>query len=176
MDFTEVTLEREDIFSGRVFDIHKDRVRLPDGKEAFREVVEHTGGVCIAAVDEYRRIYLVEQFRYPLKETTLEVVAGKLERDEDPLDAAARELKEEAGFTAMSLTEIGVFYPSPGFCSEKLHFYLATNLIPGKQNLDEGEFLNCVRMPLEEAVEKVMQNSIVDGKTKALILMVDRLI
>ena len=176
MELNEVTLSREDIFKGRVFEIHKDIVKLPDGTQAYREVVEHTGGVCIAAVDEDNHIFLVEQFRYPIKKITLEVPAGKLEFNEDPLKAAIRELSEETGFSAGNIVKIGSFYPSPGFCSELLHFYLATDLVQGEQHLDEGEFLRCIRMPLKEAVEKVLSDEIDDGKTKALIMLADRII
>lgn len=176
MDFYEETLSREDIFRGRVFDIHRDVVRLPDGKQSFREVVEHSGGVCIAAVDDERGIYLVEQYRYPFGELTLEVAAGRLEPGEDPLDAAVRELSEETGLTAKDMKKVGVFYSSPGFLSEKLHLYLATGLTAGRQHLDEGEFLRVKRMPLSEAVDKVIFDEIADGKTKTLVLLADRLI
>lgn len=174
--FFEQMINSEEIFNGKVFDIHKDRVRLQDGSEAWREVVEHSGGVCIAAVDDSRNIFLVEQYRYPLKEVTLEVAAGKLEKGEEPLAAAIRELSEETGFLSKCVKKIGTFYPSPGYSSEKLYFYLATELILGEKHPDEGEFLNCVRIPLNEAVDKVLSDEIVDGKTKALILLADRMV
>ena len=176
MELYEKTLEREDIFSGRVFDIHRDRVVLPDDSRAFREVVEHNGGVCVAAVDNERRVYLVEQYRYPLKTVTLEIVAGKLEKGEEPLAAAKRELSEEAGLEAGEVRLVGTFYSSPGFCSEKLYLFLATDLKEGEQHLDDGEFLRCRRMPLAEAVEMVMSDLIADGKTKTLILLADRIL
>lgn len=176
MQFFEKTLSREDIYHGRVFDIHRDRVRLSDGSEAGREVVEHSGGVCIAAVDEARNICLVTQFRYPLGEETLEVPAGKLEPGEDPLVAAVRELGEETGYTAENIEKIGTFYSSPGFCSETLHFYLATGLTPGEQHLDEGELLTARKLPLDEAVRMVLCDKIKDGKTKTLVLLADRLV
>ena len=176
MAFYEETLSREEIFEGKVFTIHRDSVRLQDETKATREVVEHPGGVCIAAVDSRRFIYLVEQYRYPLGEVTLEVAAGRLEPGEDPLCAAVRELSEETGFSAENIKKVGTFYSSPGFCSEKLHLFLATELIEGEQHLDDGEFLRCVRMPLDEAVKKIMSDEIVDGKTKALVLLADRLV
>lgn len=174
--FYEQTLSRENIFNGKVFDIHRDRVKLSDNSEAWREVVEHSGGVCIAAIDESRNIILVEQFRYPLNGLTLEVVAGKLDKGEDPDTAASRELSEETGFSAKKLIKVGTFYSSPGFCSEKLHFYLATGLTEGEKHPDEGELLNSVILPLGEAIEKVLADEITDGKTKALILLADRIL
>lgn len=176
MNLVEKTIAREDIFSGKVFDIHKDTVVLPDNKQAFREVVEHSGGVCIAAIDEKRNIFLVEQYRYPLQAVTLEVVAGKLEKGEDPLEAAIRELSEETGLKADSIKKIGTFHSSPGFCSEKLHFYLATELSQEEQHLDEGEFLNCTKLPLTKVVDMIINDEITDGKTKALVLMVDKIL
>ena len=176
MGFFEETLSREDIFSGKVFEVHRDHVRLSDGHESIREVVEHSGGVCIAAIDQNRDVWLVRQFRYPMKMETLEVPAGKLEKGEQPLPAAIRELGEETGLTAGKIEAIGTFYSSPGFCSETLHFYLATDLLMGEQHLDEGELLNCVKMPLKKAVEMVLADQIKDGKTKSLILLADRLI
>lgn len=176
MAFFEETLSREDIYEGRVIDIHRDRVRLSDGSEGTREVVEHPGGVCIAAVDEGRNIYLVRQFRYPLGRETLEVPAGKLERGEDPLPAAVRELGEETGLSAERIRPVGTFFSSPGFCSERLFFYLATGLVPGEQHLDEGELLNVEKLPLEQAVSMAMSDEIQDGKTKALILIADKLV
>jgi len=175
INLEEKTVSREDIFNGRVFDVHRDKILLPDNREAFREVVEHNGGVCIAAVDEENNIYLVEQFRYPLREVTLEVVAGKLEKGEDPLEAAIRELSEEAGLKTASIRQVGILYPSPGYCSEKLYLYLATELQEGEQHLDDGEFLKCIKVPLSTAVEMVVSDQIVDGKTKALVLLVDKL-
>jgi len=176
MEFFEKTEKREDIFSGRVFEIHKDEVVLSDGTRAFREVVEHSGGVCVAAVDENKNILLVKQYRYPLKKVTVEVPAGKLEPSEDPMDAAIRELSEETGYDAGKLIKVGTFLSSPGFCSEKLHFYLATDLIPGKQHLDDGELLRCIKIPLQQAVDMVLSDEIDDGKTKALILLADKIV
>ena len=175
MDLSEETLEREDIFKGKVFDVHRDVVRLPDGKQAFREVVEHSGGVCIAAVDGERNIYLVEQFRYPFREVTLEVAAGRLEAGEEPLAAAVRELSEETGISAKEIKKVGTFYSSPGFLSEKLHLYLAEGITVGRQHLDDGEFLCVRKIPLCEAVDMVFLDEISDGKTKVLILLADRL-
>jgi ADP-ribose pyrophosphatase len=176
MEFFEKTLSKEEIYDGKVFRIHRDNVELSDGRNATREVVEHSGGVCIAAVDDCRNMYFVRQFRYPLQRETLEVPAGKLEPGEAPLPAAMRELSEETGLLADKIDSIGTFYSSPGFCSETLYFYLATGLTEGEQHPDDGELLRAMKMPLEKAVEMVLRDEIKDGKTKTLVLLADRLV
>lgn len=176
MDFSEKTRSSETVFEGRVFTAKRDTALLPNGRLASREVVVHNGGVCIAAVDDERNIYLVDQFRYPFMKTLTELPAGKLEKGEDPDLAAARELKEETGFTAKSLVRVAESYPSPGYCSEILYLYLATGLTAGEQKLDEDEFLSCYKLPLSEAVRRVMSGEISDGKTQSLVLLADRLL
>ncbi len=176
MKLSEKTKSVETIFEGKIIRVHKDIAVLQNGREATREVVEHPGGVCIAAVDSNRNIFLVDQFRYPMGEVVTELPAGKLEWGEDPDSAAERELKEETGFTADSIKCLGVTYPSPGFSAEKLYLYLATGLHEGEMNLDEDEFLNCYKTPLSEAVKMVEDNRIKDGKSVSLILLADKLV
>ncbi len=176
MEYTEETYSSETVFEGKVFTAKRDVARLHNGKLAAREVVVHTGGVCIAAVDENRNVYLVDQFRYPFMKTVTELPAGKLERGENPDLAAARELKEETGFTAKSLVRVAENYPTPGYCSEILYLYLATGLTAGEQRLDEDEFLNCYKLPLAEAARRVLSGEISDGKTQALLLIADKLL
>ena len=174
MNFTETTLSSDRLFTGRLVSVRRDSVRLSDGRESIREVVDHPGGVVIAAVDG-QQVYMVEQFRYPMMETLLELPAGKLERQEDPDLAAERELREETGLIAGVVRRIGVTYPSPGYCGEKLYLYLATDLRQGEQQLDEGELLHCRRMPLDEVMPMVYDNTIRDAKTIALLSMVDHM-
>lgn len=176
MDFSEKTRSSETVFEGRVFTAKRDTALLPNGRLASREVVVHNGGVCIAAVDDERNIYLVDQFRYPFMKTLTELPAGKLEKGENPDLAAARELKEETGFSAKSLVRVAESYPSPGYCSEILYLYLATGLTAGEQRLDEDEFLSCYKLPLSEAVRRVLSGEISDGKTQSLVLLADRLL
>ena len=170
MDYTEKCLHREDVFHGRIFDAHRDRVSLPDGSEALREIVEHSGGVAVIPVDADGFVWCVRQFRYAFGQHMLEVPAGKLEPGEDPLDCAVRELSEETGFTAERYTYLGALYPSPGYCRETLHLYLATGLKPGKAHLDPGEFLDVERHSLEELTELVLQNELPDAKTAMAVL------
>jgi len=170
MDYTEKTLSREEIYRGKVVDLHKDRILLPDGREGIREVMEHPGGVTVLPLDEQGNVYCVRQFRYPLGQHLLEVPAGKLERGEDPLECAVRELSEETGFTADRLIDLGKIYPSPGYSAETLYLYLALGLHAGKMHPDEGEFLDVEPHPLAELTEMIMLGQLSDGKTVAAVL------
>ena len=170
MDYTEKKLRRVNRYEGIVVDLTVDRVRLPDGTESFREVVEHPGGVCILPVDDDGNAWCVRQYRYAMGEHLLEAPAGKLERGEDPLKAAERELGEETGFTAGKLIDLGAYYSSPGISTEKLHLYLAVRLRRGQAHPDEGEFLDLVRIPFEELYERVLHSEIPDPKTAIFFL------
>ncbi len=174
MDLSEKTLSSERLYEGRVVRLRRDVIELPDGKQAFREVVEHNGGAGVAAVDGEGFVWLVRQYRHPFAEVTLEVPAGKLEAGENPDLAIVRELREETGCTADRVEFLGVNYPTPGYCAEKLYLYLATGLHQGAQQLDEDEYLDIVRMPLAEAVEKVYSNEIKDSKTVAALLLAQK--
>ncbi len=176
MELIEKKLTSEEKFKGHIITVQLDTIELPDGKEAFREVVRHNGAVCIAAIDG-NDVIMVEQYRYPIERVTLELCAGKLDsRDEEPFQAALRELREETGLIALDLEYIGDYYSTPGFCDEHIYFYLATEFEKTSLDLDDDEFLNVKRLPLSEAVDMVMDNRIVDGKTKALLLMAEKLL
>ncbi|MEG1757253.1 MAG: NUDIX hydrolase [Oscillospiraceae bacterium] len=171
MKLHEETVDSQVIYDGRIIKVRKDAVKLCNGKITSREVVEHPGGVCIAAIDDEKNIYVVDQFRYPMGAVVTELPAGKLEWGEDPDSAAVRELCEETGCTAKTMRKMGVTYPSPGYCGEVLHLYVATGLMHGQQSLDEDEFLTCRKFPLSQAVEMVMSNEIKDSKSQILIMM-----
>ncbi len=172
MELYEKTLNENEIFSGRIITVNRDEIELPSGKKSIREVVYHHGGVCVAALTEKNELIFVRQFRYPYRETVLELPAGKLEKGEDPYEAGLRELGEEAGVTTDKMLSLGKFYPTPGYCSEIIHMYFAENLTVVGQHLDEGEFLNTEKIDLKKAVEMVMNGEIVDGKTQAAVLKV----
>lgn len=175
MEFFEQRIDRDDKYHGIIVDVHLDHVRLDDGSIAKREVVEHPGGVTILPVDEAGNCYMVRQFRYPAGHMMLEAPAGKLEYGEDHRECAVRELSEETGFTADELIYLGGFYTSPGFSSELLHIYLALGLHAGESHLDEGEFLNVEKLPLQKLVEMVMANEIEDAKTIIAVLKAEKL-
>ena len=176
MDFFEQRIDRDDKYHGIIVDVHLDHVRLNDGSISRREVVEHPGGVTILPVDEAGNCYMVRQFRYPAGHMMLEAPAGKLEYGEDHRECAVRELSEETGFSADELIYLGGFYTSPGFSSELLHIYLALGLHAGESHLDEGEFLNVEKMPLQQLSDMVMANEIEDAKTIIAILKAEKVL
>lgn len=170
MELTEKTLEKEYKYNGKILNLRVDKAELPNGAEAIREVVEHHGGVTMAALTDENELLFVRQFRYPYGEVVLELPAGKLEDGENPLAAGIRELKEETGAVGKKFMDLGKFYPSPGYTDEVIHLYGAVGISFEDQNLDADEFLNVERIPLSKAVEMVLNNEIVDGKSQAAIL------
>ena len=176
MDYTEDKLRRINHYEGIVVDVSVDAVRLPDGTGAYREVVTHPGGVCVLPIDEEGRAWCVRQYRYPMGEHLLEAPAGKLERGEEPLSCAVRELSEETGCTAGRMIPLGSYYTSPGYSTECLHLFLALDLERGEAHLDEGEFLDVVRIPFGELYEQVARGEIRDGKTAIAVLQAHRIL
>ncbi len=166
----EKTLWSKQIFEGKVIRVCHDEVLLENGEKAKREVVYHNGGVCILPLTDSGEILFVKQFRYPYKQEVLELPAGKLEKGEEPFESAKRELLEETGTVAQKYTPLGILYPSPGYCGEIIHMFLAENLIFGEQHLDSDEFLDIVKIPMNEAVEMVMEGKIPDAKTQTALL------
>lgn len=175
MDMTEKMIERKTIFEGRIINVYNDTVVLPNGKHSTREVVEHHGGVCVAALTERNTLLFVRQFRYPYGRVLLELPAGKLEKGEEPLAAGLRELEEECGVVAEKVIPMGEVYPTVAYCTEIIHLYLARGLKKTKQHLDEGEFLSVEEIELSKAVKLVMDGEITDSKTVALVLKTARL-
>ena len=170
MDYTEEKLRRINRYEGIVVNVIMDSIRLPDGALAYREVVEHPGGVCVLPVDTDGCAWCVRQFRYPSRRHLLEAPAGKLEPGEDPLSCAIRELSEETGFTAGRMVSLGSYYTSPGFSTEELHLFLALDLEKGQAHLDPGEFLDVERHPLSELLQMVQDGEIPDAKTAIAVL------
>ena len=170
MPHTETTLSSEEIFNGRVIRVTYDKVLLENGNTSTREVVHHHGGACILPVDENENITMVRQYRYALGEEMWELPAGKLEKGEDPFEAAKRELAEECGLTADHFADLGVVYPTVGYDNEKIYLWAATGLHNVSQHLDEDEFLDVVKMPLDEALRLVLDGTIKDSKTQIGIL------
>lgn len=176
MNFEEKTLKENVIYEGRIITLHVDDIELPDGTRATREIVEHSGGVCVAAMTENKELYFVRQYRYPYKKVLLELPAGKLERGENPMKAGIRELEEECGVAADEVIPMGTVYPTVAYCSEIIYLFAAKGLKSTSQHLDEGEFLDVEKIPLADAVEMVMNGEISDSKTVALVLKMDKLV
>lgn len=174
MHLFEKNISGETIYEGRIFTVTKDVAELEDGSLADREVIHHPGGVCVVPVTENNEIYMVRQFRYPFAEVTDEIPAGKKDYGEDPAECGRRELLEETGFTCSEYTYLGELYPLPAYDTEIIHIYLARGLKFEKQNPDDDEFLDVIKLPLSEAVDMVMENKIKDGKTKLAILLAAR--
>lgn len=170
MEVFEKKLDGKCVYDGRIIKVEVDDVELPNGKTAKREVVNHNGGVTILPLTNDDEVVMVSQFRYPYNEELLELPAGKLEIGENPLEAGKRELREETGAVAKEYTDLGLFYPSPGYCNEKIYVYAATGLTFFDQNLDDDEFLNVLKMPYETVLNMVLSGKIKDGKTQAAIL------
>lgn len=171
MHLQEKTTGSEKTYQGKVFYVTRDTAELEDGKEVQRDVVHHSGGVCVVPLTEKGTVLMVKQFRYPMQQVTLEIPAGKLEAGEDPADCGRRELREEAGRTCGKYTPLGKLFPTPAYDTEVIHMYLAQELsAPEAQDLDDGEFLDVTELPLEQAVQMVMDGKIPDAKTQIALL------
>lgn len=178
MNLLEKTLAQQIQYKGFLVNVRLDKVAVNQGQvETIREVVEHPGGVCIAALTERNTFLMVEQYRYAQQENTLEFVAGKREKNEEAHITALRELQEEAGYIAKDVTYLGEVYPSPAYLSEKIQLFFAKDLVHlGEQSLDAYEYLNLIEMDLETIIEQIESNMIKDLKTIALAYRLQSLI
>ncbi|NLB52799.1 MAG: NUDIX hydrolase [Syntrophomonadaceae bacterium] len=165
MELFEKTIASKDIYQGRILNLRVDRVALPDGSESTREIIEHSGAVAIVAIDEDKNVWMVKQYRKAVEEVLMEIPAGTLEKGEEPLACAKRELAEETGLIAENWQHIVSYYSAPGFVTEKLHLYLATGLNQGDTNPDRDEFLYTIKMPLTDAYKAIFAGQIQDGKS-----------
>lgn len=170
MHLEEKTLSSETVYEGVIFTVKKDSAELENGCVARRDIIIHSGGVCVIPVTENNEIFMVKQYRYPFHEITCEVPAGKLNKGENHAECGRRELLEETGCTCSNYEYLGEIIPTPAYVSEVIHLYLATGLEFSKQDLDEDEFLDVEKIPLEKAVEMVMNGEITDSKTQIGIL------
>lgn len=174
MDYTEKAIRHVNDYSGIIVNVGVDMVKLPNDAITMREVVHHPGGVCVAAVDGDGMVSLVRQFRYPYGRHLWELPAGKLEPGEEPLPAAQRELSEETGLEAAEWQALGALYTSPGFSTETLYLYLATELTQGAAHPDPNEFLDVKKVPLGDLLDRIDAGEIHDAKTVALALRAAR--
>lgn len=169
----EITVNSEKIFEGKIINLRVDTVELPNKKYAKREIVEHKGAAAIVAIDN-DEIILIKQYRKAVEDFLYEIPAGKLELNEDPLNCASRELIEETGYCANRIEKLTEFYTCPGFSNEKIHLYKATELKQVGNNLDEDEFIEVVKVSIDEAKEMINQNKILDAKTQIAILYINK--
>ena len=173
MDLIEKTLTSDVVYDGKIITVFKDEVELSTGKTSFREVVEHSGGVVIFALckkDGVEKVLMVKQFRYPLKHALLELPAGKLEKGEDPFEAAKRELKEETGYIAEKWQDLGYVFTSPGYSDEKLYLYKAEDLEFVGECPDEGEILIEYEYTIDKIKKMIKNNEITDAKTICAVM------
>lgn len=166
----ETFISREDKFQGKIVSLHVDRVRLPNGAEATREVVDHGGGVAVLPLDKENNVLAVRQYRYVFGKTILEIPAGKLDLGEDPAAGGLRELLEETGAVPEIYQPMGHILPSPGCYGETLYLFLARGLTMHSQHLDPDEFLQVERVPFDEMVHRCLTGEIEDAKTVAAVL------
>ena len=166
-DFTERQLTTRLVYDGRLLKVREDTVRLPDGKTAHREYVEHPGAVMIVAMPDEKTVLLERQFRYAPRRHFLELPAGKIEMGETPLKTAQRELIEECGYQATKWQHLTSLYSCIGYSNELIEFYLARGLTHVGSALDDGEFLEVVAVSLDEALKLVRSGDITDIKTVA---------
>jgi ADP-ribose pyrophosphatase len=164
-DLSERFVSGEEVFPGGFFRVQRDIVRLPDGRETIREYVKHPGAVAMVALFDDRRVLLERQFRYPLRREFIELPAGKLEPGEPHEETAKRELLEETGYAAAGWRRLGVIHNAIGYSDEAIEIWLARGLEKRAQSLDEGEFLEVLEVPLDEALAMCRDGRITDAKT-----------
>ena len=169
----ETQIKREEIFEGKVLHVVKDTVRLPNGEESTREFCLHVGAVCVLPLLADGNVIMERQYRYAHSRVFLEIPAGKLDsKDEDPLEAAKRELREETGAIAGKYTHLGKFVSTPALVDEVIDMYLAEDISFTERELDDDEFLEVIKIPLSELYEMVMRGEIQDAKTQTAVLKV----
>lgn len=165
MIYDEMTIKSEKIYEGKIVTLRVDTIELPDQKYSKREIVEHNGGVGVIALDSENKIILVKQYRKAASKALLEIPAGKLEINEEPRETAIRELEEETGYKAESMKYLMEFYPTPGYCTEKIFIFEADKLVAGEQNLDQNEYVDVYSFSLDDVFAMVERGEIIDAKT-----------
>ncbi len=163
--FEETVLRRQILYSGRVISLRRDEVKLPNGRKAFREVVEHPGAVTIVPFLDEETLVMVRQYREAVSKSLLELPAGTLRAGESPAECASRELVEETGYEAKQLDNLIDFYVAPGYSTERIYAFVGRQLSQRAQSTDEDEFIDVVEVPLKECFEMIKGNEIMDAKT-----------
>ena len=173
----ETCAASKSVFEGKILHVFVDDINLPNGEKGFREYIKHIGAVAVLPLTNDGKVICVRQYRYAVGQVTVEIPAGKLDSpDEDPIEAALRELREETGARCKRLTYLGTYLASPAILDEKINLYLARGLEFGETDPDEDEFIDVVHIPLTEMIERVMAGEILDGKTQLAVLKVNELL
>ncbi len=162
------------VFTARLFKVKNIDIPLPDGKIKTYELVDIQNAITVLPVDAEGNFYFVEQFRIGAGKSLLELPAGKIEHDEDPLEAARRELREEIGMDAAEITPLGNFYMSPGYANEYMYCFLATGLYPAPLTPDSDEFINVKKLHITDVNELVNNGKLVDSKSLALLMLAQK--
>ena len=167
----EETISSQLVYDGRAVKLRVDTVRMPGGRETSREIVEHSACVAIIAVDADDNVLLVNQFRKPVEKELLEIPAGGIEPGEDAVATVRRELREETGYLPRKVERLGGFYSTPGYCTEYLHLYLASDLVPSSLNAEDTDSIELVRVPVSQISGLITSGSICDAKSIAGLLI-----
>jgi ADP-ribose pyrophosphatase len=170
MKFTEKTFRKKRVYSGKAINVRADDIVLPDGKKAVREFMEHPGAVAAIPFLDNDTIILVKQYRYPVRELTYEIPAGKLDKGERPDACVRRELEEETGYRAGKIKRVASFWPTPAFSDEVIYIYEAHDLKPSRRSPDEDEFIDHCEMSMAEALRLIKTGKIRDSKTMIALL------
>jgi ADP-ribose pyrophosphatase len=173
-DLSERFISGERVFDGSLLKVQRDQVRLPDGSTGVREYIRHPGAVAVVALFDDGRVLLERQFRYPHGRDFIEVPAGKLDPGEPHLESARRELREETGYAAAEWRRVGVVHTSIAYTDEAIEIFLARKLTHVGGKLDDGEFLEVLTPPFEEALRMIDDGRITDAKTVSALLWVAR--
>jgi ADP-ribose pyrophosphatase len=166
----EKKLSSQQVYQGRGVNLRVDQVQKPSGRKTTREVVEHSNCIVAVVLDDKDNVLLVRQFRYAIGKSLLEVPAGGIEPGEEPIDAVRRELQEEIGYLPQKIDNLGGFYSIPGYGTEYLHFYLATDLVPNRLVAENTEGIELVRVPLNQIPQLIASGEICDAKSIAALL------
>lgn len=172
----EKKLTQSTVYTGPIFKVEKHIVKLPNEKEANRDIVVNPNATAVVAIDDEQNVILVRQYRVAAGKILQEIPAGKIDTGETPLECANRELKEETGYTAKKIELLFAPRVSPGFSTERIYIYLASELTLGDVDPDEDEFVEVIKIPLIKLVDMVMNNEIEDGKTISGVLAAARIL
>jgi len=175
-DLKENKISSEIIYKGKLLDVRRDEVRLPNGNTSTREWIKHPGAVCMIPILPDEKLALIRQYRYPVQKEMIELPAGKLDINENPQECAIRELEEEIGYRSEKITFLTYIHPAIGFADEVMWLYFAENLVKTNLNLDDDEFLELIPTPLDQALKMVWNGKITDVKTIIGILWAERLL